>query len=188
VPASCSRVIGFDDAPFSRAWRGDVPVVGVMMTGARVDGVLRGRVRRDGANATRSLAALVGQGRFAGQAQAVLLQGITLAGFNVVDIRALAEQLGLPVLVVARRQPDLQAVRRALLDKVPGGRRKWRLVQRAGPMEPCGELWLQRAGIDAGRARRLLAAHTLHGKLPEPLRLAHLVAGALQRGESRGRA
>ena len=37
-------------------------------------------------------------------------------------------------------------------------------------------------------AEGLLEDFTLHGKLPEPLRIAHLVAGALGRGESRGRA
>jgi uncharacterized protein len=29
---------------------------------------------------------------------------------------------------------------------------------------------------------------TLHGNLPEPLRLAHLIAGGVTTGESRGRA
>lgn len=34
----------------------------------------------------------------------------------------------------------------------------------------------------------LLAATTLHGKLPEPLRVAQLVAGGVTTGVSRGRA
>ena len=187
-PRRFSRVVGFDDAPFSREHRGDVAVVGVVMTGARVDGVLRSHIRRDGVNATRQLAAAISGGRFADQVQAVLLQGIALGGFNVVDIHALAADLGLPVLVVARRQPDLEAVRAALLERVPGGRRKWRVLRRAGLMEPCGAVWVQRAGLSRPEAEGLLATFTLHGKVPEPLRVAHLVAGAWGRGESRGRA
>ncbi len=187
-PRRFSRVVGFDDAPFERLHRGDVAVVGVVMTGARVDGVLRTRIRRDGANATRQIAAAVGGGRFADQVQAVLLQGIAMGGFNVVDVHALAADVGLPVLVVARRRPDMDAVRTALLERVPGGRRKWKLVQRAGAMEPCGSVWVQRAGLTAHEAEGLLAEFTLHGKIPEPLRIAHLVAGALERGESKGRA
>ena len=120
--------------------------------------------------------------------QAVLLQGIAMGGFNVVDVHALAADVGLPVLVVARRRPDMDAVRTALLERVPGGRRKWKLVQRAGAMEPCGSVWVQRAGLTAHEAEGLLAEFTLHGKIPEPLRIAHLVAGALERGESKGRA
>jgi endonuclease V-like protein UPF0215 family len=37
-------------------------------------------------------------------------------------------------------------------------------------------------------ARRIVAATTLHGNIPEPLRLAHLIAGGIVTGKSRGRA
>lgn len=47
---------------------------------------------------------------------------------------------------------------------------------------------MQRVGLDRDEARALLAATTLHGNLPEPLRLAHLVAGGVTTGASRGRA
>ncbi len=187
-PRRFSRVVGFDDEPFPRDHRGEVGVVGVVMTGARVDGVLRGHVLRDGTDATGQLAACIQQGPFVDQVQVVLLQGIALGGFNVVDIHALAERVGLPVLVMARREPDMEAVRAALLERVPGGARKWSLIQRAGPMEPCGPVWVQRAGLELAEARRLLEASALHGHVPEPLRLAHLIAGAMGRGWSRGRA
>ncbi|WP_275936606.1 DUF99 family protein [Labilithrix luteola] len=49
-------------------------------------------------------------------------------------------------------------------------------------------LWIQRAGLSMDEARRLVADTTLHGNVPEPLRLAHLVAGGITDGSSRGRA
>ncbi len=182
-----SHTIGFDDAPFARGHRGDVPVVGAVFAVERLEGVVCGKVRRDGANATRVLARLVTGSRFAGQLQLVLLQGIALAGFNVVDARGLAAATGLPVLVVARRQPRLERVRRALLARVPGGERKWRLVEALGPMEPLAGVWAQRVGVSSADAERVLRGLALHSNLPEPLRVAHLMAGALARGESRGR-
>jgi len=111
-----------------------------------------------------------------------------LAGFNVVDIHGLNRRLGLPVLVVARRAPDPEAIRRALLEKVPGGKRKWRLIEKAGPMERVNDLWIQRAGIDTRRAQDLLARFTFNGHLPEPVRTAHLIAAGVTIGESRHRA
>ena len=75
-------------------------------------------MRRDGANATRVLATMLGASKFAPQLQLVLLQGIALAGFNVVDLAALHAMLGLPVLVVARRAPRLPLIREALLTRV----------------------------------------------------------------------
>jgi hypothetical protein len=79
VSARLSHVVGFDDAPFARAHRGDVLVVGAVYAGARLEGVLAGRVRRDGANATRVIADLVRRSRFRAHLQLVLLQGIAFA-------------------------------------------------------------------------------------------------------------
>lgn len=183
-----SHLVGFDDAPFERRQRGDVLVAGAVYAGERLDGVLATRVRRDGVNATERLAACLIGSRFRPQLHAILLQGIALAGFNVVDIHRLRQLTGLPVLVAARRLPDLQAIRQALLSKVPGGGKKWRLIEAAGPMEPLGGIYVQRAGLGLEEAGALLASSQRHGKLPEPLRVAHLIAGGVTRGESRHRA
>jgi uncharacterized protein len=183
-----SNVIGFDDGPFSRDHRGDVLVIGAVCARTRLDGVLRGRVRRDGANASRSMAAMVERSQFRGHIQAVVLQGIAVGGFNVVDVHALHAALGVPVLVVARRAPDLQAMRTALLGRVAGGERKWRLIEAAGRMEPLRGIYVQRVGMTRQQASQLLAATTLHGKLPEAVRLAHLIASGITLGRSRGRA
>jgi len=188
VNGRLSHRVGFDDAPFERSRRGDVPVVGAVFAGTRLDGVLSTRVRRDGANATARLTDCLERSRFRPQLQAILLQGIALAGFNVIDIGALHRHTGLPVLVVARRRPDLEAIRAALLQQVPGGTRKWRLIEAAGPMEAIAGVYVQRAGISPDDARSLVTRLQIHGRLPEPLRVAHLIAGGIATGESRHRA
>jgi uncharacterized protein len=181
-----SNVIGIDDAPFQRSHRGNVGLVGAVLTRNRLDGVVVGHARRDGADATRRIAAMVRDSAFFRHLQGVILQGIAVAGFNVIDIHALSALLERPVLVVARRAPDHAAIRRALLERVPGGARKWRLIEQAGPMEPIAKVLVQRAGLDRARAERYLRDATVHGSLPEPLRVAHLIAGALATGHSRG--
>jgi endonuclease V-like protein UPF0215 family len=183
-----SNVIGFDDFPFPRPHRGDVRVVGAVYSGLRLDGVLSARIRRDGANATRVLAELIARSKFAPQLQLVMLQGIAFGGFNVVDINGLHTSLGIPVLVVARRAPRMAAIREALLTRVPGGSRKWALVERAGEMEPVGGVFVQRAGLSLEAAGDVIRRLSVHGSLPEPLRVAHLIAGGVGTGESRGRA
>ncbi|HET8701159.1 MAG TPA: DUF99 family protein [Nitrococcus sp.] len=182
-----SHVVGFDDAPFAHEHRGDVAVVGAVFTGSRLDGVLYGRVRRDGANATRELLRMVRESRFAPHLQGILLQGVALAGFNVIDVAGLSESLRLPVLVVARRISDRQAIREALLKQVPGGRRKWQLIERLGPMEPLARVHVQRMGLTPAQAEAVLDRFCLHSRIPEPLRTAHLIAGGLAGGKSRQR-
>lgn len=182
-----SNLLGVDDAPFSREHRGDIAIVGAVCTRGRLDGVLRSKVRRDGVDSTRRIADMLRGSPFNEHVQAVVLQGIALAGFNVVDLDALAAAIARPVLVVARREPDMAAIRSAL-SKLPGGARKWALVERAGPMEPLAGVWVQRAGLTPREATQMIDHSRVHGALPEPLRLAHLIAGALGRGYSRGRA
>lgn len=188
MSARLSHLIGFDDAPFARVHRGDVRVVAAVYAGERLEGVLSGKVRRDGANATRVIVDLVAGSRFGTHVQAVLTQGIAFAGFNVIDLRAVHAALGVPVIAVARRAPDLAAIKRALLTRVPGGRRKWALIEDLGPMEPAAGVYVQRAGISLARTEALIRASARHGLLPEPLRTAHLVAGGVTTGESRHRA
>ncbi len=207
------NVIGFDDGPFARDYRGDVLLVGVVCAGTRVDGIVSGKIRRDGANATRVMTDLVRASQFGRHAQALMIQGIAVGGFNVVDVHGLSQALEIPVLVVTRRRPDMASVKRALFVmeaprgrlRVAGAARKWRLIESAGTMEqlapsrrslrrPTGlrgappTLWVQRAGLSLEEARDLVADTTLHGNNPEPLRLAHLIAGGITTGKSRGRA
>jgi endonuclease V-like protein UPF0215 family len=186
-PRIYTNVVGFDDAPFPYEHRGDVMLVGTIFARTRLEGIVSGRVRRDGANSTARMVELLERSQFRDQVRLVLLQGIAVAGFNVVDIDALHRALGVPVLVVARRAPKLALMREAL-SGVPGASRKWQLIERAGPMEPVRGVFVQRRGLSLEEASRSLEATTLHGKLPEALRVAHLVAGGITRGTSRGRA
>ena len=182
-----SHVVGFDDAPFDRARRGNVPIVGAVFSGLRLEGVLRGEVRRDGANATRTIIRLVTGSKFSPQLQLILLQGIAVAGFNVIDLARLERDTGLPVLVIARRRPNTEDMRNALLGSVPGGKRKWALIERLGPMERVAGVFVQRRGLSLADAGRVIETLAVHGHIPEPLRTAHLVAGGMVRGQSRGR-
>jgi endonuclease V-like protein UPF0215 family len=106
---------------------------------------------------------------------------------QLVDLERLSQALDVPVLVVVRKQPRMQMVKDALLDRTTGGAEKWALIEKHGALERCGALWVQRVGLTLGEATELLAATTSHGNIPEPLRLAHIIAGGVERGASRGR-
>jgi uncharacterized protein len=176
-----SHVVAFDDAPFARSHRGDVTVIGAVFAGLRLDGVLSGRVRRDGANAARVLASMIAESKFVEHLQLVMLQGIAVAGFNVVDVFALHALTSLPVLVVSKRQPDMDAIRDVLLTRVPGGARKWRILERLGPMERCEGVYVQRVGLTPEQCSSIVRRFAVHGREPEPLRTAHLIASAFTR-------
>lgn len=181
-----SNVVGFDDAPFARDHRGKVKVVGTVYAGLRFDGVLIGEIEKDGFDAADRLSELLAGSRFIEHIQLIMLQGIAFGGFNVVDVFALHEQLGLPVLVVARKLPDMEAIRSALLAHIEQGAAKWRVLERLGEMESLAQVYVQRVGVSYEQAADLMDRFAVHGNIPEPLRSAHMIASALVCGHSRG--
>lgn len=181
-----SNVAGFDDAPFPRSHQGRVAVVGTVYADLRFDGVLTGRIEKDGFDAAENIAAMISQSRFAGHVRLILLQGIALGGFNVVDVFGLHERLGLPVMVVARKQPGMAAIQTALLTHIPRGREKWAIIEKLGPMEPMENVYVQRLGLSGPEAAAVLRRFCIHGRIPEPIRTAHLIAAAMACGQSRG--
>ncbi len=182
-----SNVIGFDDAPFPANYTGGVKVVGTVYAKSQLNGILIGAVKRDGTDSAKKLIALLSQSKFVRSVQLIMLQGIALAGFNVVDIFELSAQLNLPVLVVARKRPDMATIQKALL-KMRGGRSKWALIEKLGPMETAATVYVQRVGLTLDQAIEVVNKFTLTGNIPEPLRVAHLIAGAIINGQSSGRA
>jgi endonuclease V-like protein UPF0215 family len=181
-----SNIIGFDDAPFALEHRGAVTIVGAVFAGLRFDGVLVGAVEKDGSDSAEVLIKMVSESKFAEHAQLIMLQGISFGGFNVVDAFHLHETLKLPVLVVSRRSPDLEAIRKALTQQIPDGEQKWALIDRLGPMEAVGQVYVQRVGVSPAEAESVIERFAIHSHIPEPIRVAHLIAGALVDGESRG--
>jgi hypothetical protein len=124
-------------------------------------------------------------GRYANQAQAIVLDGIAFGGFNVVDLPYVAEQCGVAVLAVMRKKPDLQAVR-AAISRTTGPQRRLELLNNAGPIHEALGLWFQCAGASPQVATEILRVSMGEARYPEALRVAHLVAGAFSKGTSRG--
>ena len=187
INKTLSHVIGIDDAPFSGHSSTNVMIVGAVFAANRLDGVLSSKVRKDGTNSTDKIIQMVKSSRFYPQIQAILLQGIALAGFNVIDIHKLYKELKIPVIVISRKKPDYTKIKQALLEKVPGGNRKWKLIERAGDMQKINEVFTQFVGIEGKSVEKLIKKFAINSVVPEPLRTAHIIAGGVKDGESRHR-
>jgi endonuclease V-like protein UPF0215 family len=181
-----SNIVAFDDAPFTPDQHDPVKIVGTVFAGLRLDGVLIGDIEKDGSDAAAAICQLIQKSRFQEHIQLVMLQGIAFGGFNVINIFEIHRQLRLPVLVLARHRPDLKAIRYALINHLTDGAFKWQLIKKAGPMEPVAKIWMQRVGLSVRQATEVVQRTAAHSHIPEPIRAAHLIAGALINGESRG--
>jgi uncharacterized protein len=147
-------------------------------TGAeRIESVLLTDVERDGDDATNRIARCVAESGLRGT-KAILLDGASFAGFNVVDLDGLAAETGLACLAFTKGVPDLDAMRAALRN-VPNPDGKWALLSRRRNVTLPTEttpITISFAGMDRGQAVELLALTTARGLTPEPLRVAHMVA------------
>jgi endonuclease V-like protein UPF0215 family len=181
------RAIGFDDAPFVRRRLGNVPIAGVVCAGTRFEGLVWGRLRQDGWNATAAVSRLLVGGKFLPQLHLVLLDGLSFGGLNLVDLPALAAALRRPCVAVMRRSPDLPGMERAIR-RLPNAERRLALLRAAGPVHSVGRFTFQVAGAEPAAVADALARLTDRGEVPEALRLAHLVGAAVVRGESGRRA
>lgn len=181
------RVIGFDDAPFQRHGENPVHVAGVVCATDRFEGMIWDQVEPDGFDATDVLAARVESSKFHDQLHAIFLDGIALGGFNVVDVPTLSERLDLPVLTVIRRRPDWTAIE-AALNNVARPEEKLAAMKRAGEVHQGDHIFFQTFALSPEPARKLLRRTTREGHIPEPIRLAHLIARAVVTGESGRRA
>ena len=157
---------------------------------------LAARVREISADASVRAVVLAGAGdAFSAGGDLAMLERLRAASFAEARAFMLGfyhrylsiTELDVPVLVVVRKQPRMQLVKDALIERTAGGLEKWALIEQHGPLERCGALWVQRVGLTIEEASDLLAATTSHGNIPEPLRLAHIIAGGVERGASRGR-
>ncbi len=180
------RAIGFDDAPF-HASPGTVNICGAVCAGTRFEGMLWGDIVRDGNNATDTIGDMVMASKFYPQLHLVLLDGIAMGGFNIVNLKSLSSRLRLPCIAVMRKKPDMDAVFRAL-ENFSDCAVRIATIRAAGEIFEINNFVFQAAGCRPDDAAQALALLTDTGKVPEVLRLAHLIGAAVKTGESSSRA
>ena len=181
------RVIGIDDSPFNKFKDRKVLVVGVVMRGGiAIDGILSTKVDVDGNDSTKKLVEMINKCKFKPQLQCIFLDGIAVAGFNVVDVQELNKKTGLPVVVIIRKMPDIENIKKTLI-KIKK-QQKIKLIEQAGNVVQINEIFAQLTGIDLEEAKKILKIVCTRSLIPEPLRLAHLISSGVVGGKSRGRA
>jgi len=187
APGRTVRVVGFDDAPFEKKPRARVPLVGVVCAGTRFEGMVFGHVVRDGFGATDEIVRLLIDGKFLPQLHLVLLDGIAVGGFNVVDLERLSRELQRPCVSVMRKHPDVAAVER-VLGSLSRGSSRVATLRRAGSIHSAPPFHFQVHGATPAEIARVLPTLTDRGHVPEALRLAHVIGTALVTGQSGRRA
>lgn len=182
-------MLGIDDSPFSFSDT-KVTVIGVVMRLPNyIEGVMRSKITTDGDDGNDVLAGMINSSRYKEQLRLVMLDGVAMGGFNVIDIRSLSEDTGIPVASVTRDPPDFGKMEKALRRHFVDWERRMRITKQLPLFEvqtAHKPLQVAAVGIDAVEVVELIRSSTVRGALPEPIRVAHLIARAVEKGESKG--
>ncbi|TRO45734.1 DUF99 family protein [Candidatus Bathyarchaeota archaeon] len=179
------RVLGIDDGAFKPRVNGIVPVIGVVFRGGFwLDGVLHTSIEIDGFDATDRIASMITGSSHYRQLRVVMLNGVTFAGFNIVDVKALHVATKLPVITVTREKPDFAEIQKAL-QNLPNSEERWEAILSAGePVEVStrnakAKVYMQTVGVSTGDAQKILRLTSTRSNIPEALRVAHLIASGI---------
>jgi uncharacterized protein len=179
------RVIGIDDSPFNKFKDKNVLVVGSIYRGSvSLDGVISTKVRVDGIDSTEKIAEMINRSKFKSQLKCIFLDGIAVAGFNVIDVPMLHRLTEIPVIVVMTKSPDFDDIKVAL--NKAGCPEKIRLMEKAGEIFSIEDIFVQLSGISVEDAKNILKICTYSASIPEALRASHMIGAGIIKGESRG--
>lgn len=192
------RIIAWDDCAFSFRSR-QVSIIGAIFRGGQfLDGLLSTTIKKDGMDVTDKTVKSIKSSRHYDQLSVIMLNGITFGGFNLIDIKKLNRETRLPVLVIQRKKPDIEKFNKAL-NIFDDQKKRKEIVKRAGKIYKFRKIHYQKCGLKKQACENLLKLTCIRSDIPEPIRVAHLIASGLSRKkyikendarlfESRGRA
>ena len=181
------RVVGVEDGSFSKEPQGHdaqkALFVCILFRGKWVNDFQADMITIDGLDATEKLVSMLRRWSF----DAVMLAGVSFAGFNLVDPTVVFEEFNKPVIVISRTKPNNVAVKNALRQHFEDWRVRWGVFEKLGPVwevvsmpnEP--PVYVEVIGAELDWASKLIRAASLCCRVPEPIRVARLVARGLTR-------
>ena len=175
-----------DDGPSTRARiTGARPslasIVAVWFTGLSVNRVRVGVLEVDALDATDVILRLLATAR----TDVIFLSGVSFAGFNIVDCKRVHSTLHTPVIVVSREKPNNASVKRALKKHFTDWKTRWSYVRELGRIHEFASkraeqpLYFEPVGISAADARRIIRIYCITSRVPEPIRVAGIMAKGL---------
>ncbi|NYT01361.1 MAG: DUF99 family protein [Methanosarcinales archaeon] len=181
------RVLGIAESfvrtpPLSR-------LAGVVMRGdLRIDGAALAEITVAGDDATAGVLEIF-QELDRSDVNAVMLNGAVISWFNIIDLQQVYEELGLPLVCLTYEESG--GLDRYIQEYFAWPEEKLRLYHRLGEREALTlktgyQVYARALGIDLQEAKALLNRFTLDGRVPEPLRVARLMARSALRLEGGG--
>lgn len=157
----------------------------VMRKDLRVDGFGFSKISVGGDDATEGVLKIF-KGLERSDLNALLLNGSVISWFNIVDLDEVYKETGLPVISLTYEESE--GLEGYIREYFPHPQEKIEMYRKLGNREPLRlktgfEVYARFLGATAEETKGLLNSFTLEGKVPEPLRVARLLARSISREE-----
>ncbi len=183
------RFLGIDDSHFERKKQKCAKLIGaIVRKNDLLEGILIKEIAIDGLDASEKIIEMVKESKYKDQIKTIFLNGITFAGFNIVDVEFLFKNLKMPIIIFIRKYPNFNKIFDALKKHFKDYEKRIEIIKKAGNVYKILNAYYQFFGIDLENAKKLIKESIKVGNVPECIRIAHLIASALEIGESKGRA
>ncbi|MFW9821702.1 MAG: DUF99 family protein [Candidatus Thorarchaeota archaeon] len=176
-------VIGFDDAPFNlKSSAKTTKLIGVICQGNRIVNLTKTDITIDGNDGTKKIIEILKRNEK--HVQFIFTHTITFGGFNIIDMKEIYNDVNKPIIAINERSINLDSVINALEKAFPynmkekiqnicnAGDLYQTYVRTAGGISP---VYFHKIGIDIKEVEQLLQKVCIDTKLPECLRIAHLI-------------
>ncbi|MHC1631608.1 MAG: endonuclease dU [Methanotrichaceae archaeon] len=182
------RVLGIAESFVKTASRSQLVGV-VMRRDLKIDGFGFARIAVGGDDATDGVLKIY-RDLNRRDINALLLNGTVISWFNIIDIEKLYDQLDLPVISLTYEESN--GLENYILEYFSQPADKIQSYRRLGDRQLINlktgfEVYIRSLGATLEETKTLLNCFTLDGRVPEPLRVARLLARTLLREESNSR-
>jgi endonuclease V-like protein UPF0215 family len=140
-------------------------------------------IRIDGDDATTQLTQMIRGSSHYAQLRVIMTCDTIFGGVNVLDLPAVTTNTGLPVIAVSDSEPDMGKVAQAFRRLCPDRwQQKLAMLERCAPIKAVESrrgrvpVHLQWAGLPFEQAVELVQKTATRSRIPEPVRVAHLIA------------
>ncbi|MFX0169055.1 MAG: DUF99 family protein [Candidatus Hodarchaeota archaeon] len=161
----------------------------VMRADLIIDGIVWGKASIQGTDASETIIKMV-HDLSRTDLNGVLIRGTVIAGYNIVDLSLIHEVTNLPVISVTSEPHE--NLRDHLIHTFPSNwKARWKISRRNGELQPLlldthSTVFVQFKGCKWNEIQALIRRVTRFGSIPEPLRVARLLARALAKNPPRG--
>lgn len=181
---SSLKLVGVDDGKFHAFMREKIQytiLCAVLMQNQKILDIKLSKIQVDGFDATEKLIYILE--KFS--ADAVILSGITFAGFNIIDPFQIYKKYNMPIIIISTKKPNNFSMLKALRSHFHDWMERWEIIENLGsiystitkPGDP--EIYFEVIGENSVWAEMVLRECSRLCRIPEPVRVAGIIAKSI---------